>query len=138
FATDLRTALGVAAAGRLGGGRVRVDPTRTGVMGHSLGGGAAVLAAADDRDISAVVTVTPAQTSPSAIVAAAAVRVPSLHLVGSKDAMAGSGTDSVGAELAAAWGGPTQVRTVKAGHLGLPEGAHWSTALMGSTGVTKV
>src|SRR5690606_16019950 len=28
FATDLRTALGVAAAGRLGGGRVRVDPTR--------------------------------------------------------------------------------------------------------------
>lgn len=139
FALDLRNALGVAAAGRLGGGRVRVDPSRAGVMGHSLGGGAAVLAAAADRDIRAVVTVTASETSPSAVAAARSISAPSLHLVGSEDSMAGSSLSSDGARIAQAWSGPTQLRTVKgAGHLGLPEGSHWSTALLGSSGVKKV
>ena len=52
------------------------------MLGHSTGGGAAVLAAAKDDQIKAVVTVTAAETSPSAIEAAGRVEVPSLHLIG--------------------------------------------------------
>ncbi|MTD14360.1 alpha/beta hydrolase [Nakamurella sp. YIM 132087] len=137
LALDLRNALAIAAAGRLGGGRVRVDPAKAGVMGHSIGGGAAVLAAGADPDIKAVVTVTAAETRPSAISAGARIMTPSLHLVGGDDDMAGEDIDADGAKIAALWGGPTQLRTMKGvGHLGLPEGTHWTTALMGSSGVT--
>lgn len=138
LALDLQAALHLMAGGRLGGGRVRVDPRKMGVMGHSIGAGAAVLAAAADPDISAVVTVTAAETRPSAVEAATRVRVPGLHLVGGEDEMAGESTLSDGAAIAAAWAGPSQLRTLKkVGHLGLPEGKHWSTALIGSTGVKR-
>src|SRR6476469_1113565 len=85
LALDLSRALRMVAYGELGGGRVRGDLRRLGVLGHSIGGGAAVLAAAADDGIKAVVTVTAAETKPSAVQAAGKVYVPSLHLVGSKD-----------------------------------------------------
>ena len=138
LARDLRDALELMTVARLGGDRIRADSDRLGVLGHSVGGGAAVLAAADDPAIGAVVTVTAAATTPSAVEAATRVRVPGLHLVGSDDEMAGEGVDSAGAAIAAAWAGDAQLRTIKGvGHYGLPEGKHWSTALMGSSGVKK-
>lgn len=129
MASDLATARQLVAAGKLSNGQVRVDADRFGVLGHSIGGGAAVLAAAADPAIGAVVTVTAAATRPSAVEAATRVHVPGLHLVGADDDMA----DGDGAAIAAAWAGPVSLRTVKkAGHLGLAEGGHWSTTISGS------
>lgn len=58
---------------------------KTALMGHSMGGGAAVLAAAEHPDIHALLTLAPAETNPSAIAAAANVSVPSLVFAGSSD-----------------------------------------------------
>ena len=138
LARDLRTALDIMVGGRVAGGRVRSDGGRTGVLGHSIGGGAAVLAAAAEPAIKAVMTVTAADTRPSAVGAATKVKVPGLHLVGGDDDMAGSGESSDGAAIAAAWAGDSQLRVIKGvGHYGLPEGKHWSTAIVGSSGVKK-
>ena len=141
LALDLQAGLHLMVAGKLGGGRVRADRNRMGVIGHSIGGGAAVLAAAAEKDlISAVVTVTPAPTKPSAVVAAARVFVPGLHLIGGSDDMGGeTTTDSEAAALAAAWGGPAQLRTVPGtSHLGLAEGKHWTSLISGSGDEKKI
>ena len=119
LALDMSRALRMVAYGDLGAGRVRGDLRGLGVLGHSTGGGAAMLAAAKDDQIRAVVTVTAAETRPSAIEAAGRVEVPSLHLIGSKDDMA----ESDGAKIARSCTGPAQLRMVKgSGHLGLAEG----------------
>lgn len=55
------------------------------VMGHSMGGGAAVLAASQSTLFDAYVGLAPAETSPSAISAAAALQIPSIILSGSND-----------------------------------------------------
>ena len=47
FAADLRTALEVCVGVRLGDGPISVDGRRTALAGHGIGGGAALLAAAD-------------------------------------------------------------------------------------------
>ena len=54
-------------------------------VGHSMGGGAAVLAAAADRNAAGLILFAPAQTNPSAIAAAARVRTTTLILLGSRD-----------------------------------------------------
>lgn len=71
---------------------LRADPafgvaagTLRGVLGHSMGGGAAVLAAASDPGLGLLVGLAPAETNPSAVAAAASVRVPTLMLTGSRD-----------------------------------------------------
>jgi pimeloyl-ACP methyl ester carboxylesterase len=118
LALDLSRAMRMVAYGDLGGGRVRGDLRRLGVLGHSTGGGAAMLAAAADDQIRAVVTVTAAETRPSAVQAAGRVQVPSLHLIGSKDGMA----EADGARIARACTGPAQLRKVTGtSHLGLTE-----------------
>ena len=135
LALDLSRALRMVAYGDLGAGRVRGDLRRLGVLGHSTGGGAAVLAAAKDDQINAVVTVTAAETKPSAIEAAGRVLVPSLHLIGGKDDMA----ESDGARIARSWSGPTQLRKVKgSGHLGLAEGKHFANNLIGADSDKRV
>jgi dienelactone hydrolase len=135
LALDMSRALRMVAYGELGGGRVRGDLRRLGVLGHSTGGGAAVLAAAKDDQIRAVVTVTAAETRPSAIEAAGRVEAPSLHLIGAKDDMA----ESDGARIAKSWGGPAQLRRVKgSGHLGLAEGKHFANNLIGADSDKKV
>lgn len=58
---------------------------REGFVGHSMGGGAAWLAAAGNNDIETVVGLAPAETSPSAISAASDVTVPALVISGSSD-----------------------------------------------------
>ena len=135
LALDLSRALRMVAYGDLGGGRVRGDLRRLGVLGHSTGGGAAMLAAAKDEAIKAVVTVTAAETRPSAIQAAGRVYVPSLHLIGSKDDMA----ESDGAKIARSCTGPAQLRMVKGtGHLGLSEGKSFVNGIIGADSDKRV
>lgn len=55
------------------------------VMGHSMGGGAAFLAAQQSPSIKAIATLAAAETSPSAINAAASLSIPSLLLAGGND-----------------------------------------------------
>jgi predicted dienelactone hydrolase len=61
-----------------------VGPTAC-VMGHSMGGGASVLAASYNPGITALANLAAAETSPSAVGAAANVTVPSLMFAGSRD-----------------------------------------------------
>ena len=62
----------------------RVDSTSA-VMGHSMGGGAAHLAAELAPFITAVATLAPAETNPSAIQAAEGTTIPSLVIAGEND-----------------------------------------------------
>ena len=64
-----------------------VNQEKEAVIGHSMGGGAAWLAAASDPLIDAVVGLAPAETNPSAIAAAASVNCNSLIFSGSEDAV---------------------------------------------------
>ncbi|MDQ2880524.1 MAG: dienelactone hydrolase family protein [Actinomycetota bacterium] len=131
FATDLRTALDVCAGVRLGDGAISVDPGMLGLVGHGMGGGCAVLAAAEDGRCRAVVTLALAETLPSAVAAAPGCTMPGLHVAGGNDQVA----PAVGhAEpVTRAWAGPVQLRMLpKAGHLGFTVGPHWTDLLIGS------
>ncbi len=55
------------------------------VMGHSMGGGAALLAAAGDPSIDAIVTLAAAETDPSAIAASATIHMPAFFVSGDQD-----------------------------------------------------
>ena len=55
------------------------------VMGHSMGGGASVLAASSDSTITALANLAAAETNPSAIEAAKATDIPALLFAGSDD-----------------------------------------------------
>lgn len=129
FASDLRTALDICVGVRLGEGAISVDPGKLGLAGHSFGGGAAVLAAAEDDRVKAVATLAPAQSRPSATDAAALCEMPGLVLAASMDLVA---PPTAHAELiATSWAGPVTLRTLpKASHLGFTEGRHWSGLLL--------
>ena len=60
---------------------------KSAIMGHSMGGGAAFLAAASNTSIETVIGLAPAETNPSAISEAALVSVPALIFSGSGDAV---------------------------------------------------
>lgn len=131
LAADLSRTLRAIVERTLGDGAVSGSPGRLGVLGHSIGGGAAVLAAAADEAIGAVMTVTAVATE-QGLRAAPRVRVPGLHLIGDEDATGGA-QENAGRSFAEHWGGPVQLRTVKgARHLGLGEGRHWSTFVTGN------
>ncbi|UPT66760.1 MAG: T9SS type A sorting domain-containing protein [Sphingobacteriales bacterium JAD_PAG50586_3] len=61
--------------------------TTSAYMGHSMGGGASYLAAANDPNVTAMVGLAPAVTNPSSIDAAAQVDKPTLIFSGSADAV---------------------------------------------------
>ncbi|KAA2264684.1 alpha/beta hydrolase [Solihabitans fulvus] len=129
FAADLRTTLDVCTGVRLGDGAISVNESKLALVGHSMGGGCAVLAAAEDDRVKAVATVAAAETRPSALEAARRCTVPGLHLAAGQDRIA----PPVGhAEaIAQAWGGSVQLRSLtKASHLGVVEGRHWSDLLL--------
>jgi dienelactone hydrolase len=130
FAADLRSTLGLLTAVKLGPAGISVDPERLGLAGHSTGGGAAVLAAADSTPLArAVATVTPAQTMPPASEAARSVKVPGMHLAAEGDTVAPA-TGHAKA-IADAWGGPVQLRVLeKSSHLGITEGFHWTQLVL--------
>lgn len=58
------------------------------VVGHSMGGGASILASAEDASIATVVTFAAAETDPSAIAAAGSINQPSLTFAGENDCVA--------------------------------------------------
>ena len=64
-----------------------IAPTSA-IMGHSMGGGASFLGASSSADATTVVTFAPAETTPSAIAAAASIIIPSLIITGSLDCIA--------------------------------------------------
>ncbi|MGQ0717027.1 MAG: dienelactone hydrolase family protein [Pseudonocardiales bacterium] len=129
FAVDLSTALDLCVGVTLGDGDISVDPGKLAVVGHGMGGGCAVLAAATDDRCRAVATLALAETMPSAVVAAHECTMPGLHLAGGKDRVA----PPIGhaQPVAKAWGGPVQIRTLpKASHLGFLQGQHWTDLLV--------
>ena len=69
-----------------------VDAGAFGVGGHSMGGGASMLAAAADARIRCSVTYAGAETNPSAAAAALSVQWPAAFLVGSDDAIVAPAT----------------------------------------------
>lgn len=58
---------------------------RSAIMGHSMGGGATVLAASNFSGVDCIVGLAPAETDPSAIAAAINVSAPAMILSGSSD-----------------------------------------------------
>jgi dienelactone hydrolase len=63
----------------------QVDVAHFGISGHSMGGGASILAAAADARIKAVANLAAAETNPSAIQASANITVPHSLISGSQD-----------------------------------------------------
>lgn len=61
---------------------------KTGLIGHSMGGGASFLAAENNSDIHTLINFASAETSPSAISAASGISVPSLIFSGNADCVA--------------------------------------------------
>ena len=130
LANDLPTALDLISHSRLADRAVSIDANKMGVAGHGTGGGAAVLAAAQNPMIKAVVTVNAANVVPSAETAAGLCVMPGLHLAGGKDRITPPQANSE--LIARAWAGPVQFRTISAAaHLGLAEGKHWTGTLLG-------
>ncbi|GAA4851623.1 alpha/beta hydrolase [Actinomycetospora corticicola] len=157
LAGDLRTALDVVSTVRLGGtargAAVSVDPRKLGLAGHGMGAAAAVLAAATPPpatrvqavgepywesgseiaeargQVEAVATIALSESRPPAQDAARAVHRPGLHIAFGKDLVS---PPSAGAEpVAAAWAGPSVLRTVKkASHMAIVEGRHWSDLVL--------
>ena len=129
LASDLRSALDISTGVRLGEGQISVDERKLGLAGHAMGGGAAVLAAADDPRVRSVATLAAVETLPSAFAAAERVSAPGLHLAGGKDLLAPPVAHAE--PIARAWGGPVQLRTLKkANHLGFTEGRHWTELVL--------
>ena len=60
---------------------------RTGVMGHSMGGGATILGASGFSGVDCIVGLAPAETNPSAVSAASGVTAPALILSGEDDSV---------------------------------------------------
>jgi pimeloyl-ACP methyl ester carboxylesterase len=68
------------------------DQQKDAVAGHSMGGGAALVAADRYPEIDTVATLAAAETNPSATTAAAGVTVPALFVVGSRDTIVSPAT----------------------------------------------
>lgn len=90
FAADLVSSLDwLAAQGTTGGSPWfgGIDGSRRGLMGHSMGGGCALLAAQSDPRIRCVVPWAAANTNPSSITAALGVECATRLIVGSQDSI---------------------------------------------------
>jgi dienelactone hydrolase len=129
FAADLRTTLDVCSGVRLGDDRVSVDARRTALVGHGIGAGAALIAAAAQPRLAAVATIAAVQSHPAVITSARAITLPVLHIAAGRDTVA----PTVGHvdQIAAAAGGPMWKRTLpKATHTGVLDGTHWSDLVL--------
>lgn len=67
--------------------RDATDAERLGLLGHSMGGGCAVLAAAGNPRVRSLSTMAASRTRPSAVEAAGRLRVPTQFLAAERDAM---------------------------------------------------
>jgi dienelactone hydrolase len=110
-----------------------VDLDAIAVSGHSMGGGASLLAAAADPRIRAVAPLAPAETRPSSIEAAASITVPTLLIAAELDAITPVPDHQV-PMYQALTGAPSQLRTILGGsHCGFtaPENGGAIGALTG-------
>ena len=69
-----------------------IDGDRRGMMGHSMGAGCSMLAAASDPRVRAMVPMAPAETNPSSTQACASIRAAVRILVGSQDSIVAPST----------------------------------------------
>lgn len=126
LATDLLTALDVCRGVRLGDGTISVHPDRLALVGHGMGAGAAVLAAAQRR-VGAVAALFPAPTTPAAESYAPDLNTGGLVLAGEDDL---ASMTSNARALAGALGGTRILRTVDgADQNGIVEGRRMLSAL---------
>ncbi|MEU0781709.1 alpha/beta hydrolase [Streptomyces sp. NPDC006173] len=97
-----------------------VDTDRLGLSGHSMGGGAALLAAGRNPAVKSVSTLAAAETNPSAVAASAALTVPAQYVGGSADTIAGVADNQ--RKMFAAKPAPTQLRVITGGfHCGFED-----------------
>ena len=124
FAADLRSSLDwMAGQGAVQGSpwAGAVDGARRGVMGHSMGGGCALLAADADPGIRVAVPLAAADTNPSSTAACAGVRCATRVIVGSQDTIVPPSTN---APMFANLRGPSQLVTITGGsHCGFIDSA---------------
>lgn len=113
FASDLETCLQILAGVRLGNGNVTVSPGKLGVVGHGMGGGAAVLTAADNKKVNAVAAIYPADVAPSAVAAARSLETPGLVIGSNKGDIFEAGNP---AKLAYNWKGKISYREIDKGN----------------------
>lgn len=112
LAADLESSLQVAAGVRLGNGNITVSPHKLGLIGHGMGGAAAVLAAVDNDKVKAVGAFYPAQSAPSADAAARSLKIPGLVIGSGRSDIFNAGNP---AKLAYNWGGDVAYREVEKG-----------------------
>ncbi|AGS34049.1 hypothetical protein B841_02830 [Corynebacterium maris DSM 45190] len=113
FSADLETTLQILGGVKLGQGNVTVSPGKLGVVGHGMGGGAAVLTAANNPKVTAVGAVYPAEVTPSSYTAAGSVTAPGLVIGSSQGEIFGAGNP---AKLAYSWAGPVAYRELQNGN----------------------
>ena len=114
LAADLETAMQILGGVRLGNGNISISPSKLGIVGHGMGGGAAVLAAVDNPKAKAVAAVYPANVAPSAVEAARNLFVPGMVVGPGED---GDSLFDPGnpAKLAYNWAGEVVYRAPKKG-----------------------
>lgn len=115
FAADLRSSLDwMAAEGGVSGSpwAGAVDGSRRGVMGHSMGGGCALVAADRDPSIRCVVPMSAAETNPSSTDACLGVSTATRIINGSQDTIVSPSTN---VPMFANLRGPSQLVTIAGG-----------------------
>ncbi len=115
FAADLLAALDAVAMAALEDDQpgLPLDPAARTVGGHSMGGGAAILAAEMDPTVRSVATLTAADTRPSAVEAAEVIEASVLLVAGSEDRI--TPVDRHQWPMFEAAGGPAQLRIIEGG-----------------------
>jgi dienelactone hydrolase len=93
----------------------RIAP-KSGVMGHSMGGGSSFLAAENNTSITTMVTLAAAVTNPSSVTAAANITIPSLTIAGANDCVAPPADHQLPMYNALASTCKTYISIVGAGH----------------------
>lgn len=123
FADDLNAALTwLTTQNTTSGSRFadRVDTSRYALSGHSMGGGAALIAASRNPAVKSVTTLAAAETNPSAIAASAALGIPVQYVGGSADSIAGVADNQQ--KMYDAKVSPTQLRVITGGfHCGFED-----------------
>lgn len=122
FADDLNASLAwITAQDTTAGSRFaeRVDTGRLAASGHSMGGGAALLAASRNPAIDTVTTLAAAETNPSAVAASRAITAPAQYVGGTDDTIVPVKNQQ---EMYAAKPAPAQLRVIKGGsHCGFED-----------------
>lgn len=116
FADDLNASLTwLTAQNTTSGSRFAgtVDTAHLGLSGHSMGGGAALLAAGRDSAVKAVSTLAAAETDPSAVAASGTLTMPAQYVAGSADSIAGVADNQK--KMYDAKPSPTQLRVITGG-----------------------